>query len=842
MRVSLPCPPRMTAPGPVAGVTDASSKNLIDVVADPAVELEGDVGLVEAVQLDLVVALAAEADDVVEVALEVLRRVDAERRRREIDAVRRLGDHDLLVAVARVAVQAVDRVRADVELQRAVAQVGAEDRRPVEAQIEAEHLDLGRDRKLVLDLEEPEVDDQVGEQLERQAAVEVEDRQRCEARLVAAQLVVDRIDQLADVNRAVVVGVEEVEADERGALQLDAGARDGDVQLGRHAQVEFEEQLVDVRTLGDVLAVAEEEAVGDQRRVGEPAVGEAPEAVGVEAEAEVDADLEAEPDVGGERAEDRERLRVLEVHQQPRRIERDELHVVPEQQADDLGRIVEEGEGDEVGEVAAAQARKRILGLFAAGVVGRGVGQRVVETAERLRQRAAHRAEVRDQLADRFAAFEQGRLVAHGAGAAHIVEQRQAADLDAEARAAADVVDDVDDVEDGLDPVDEAGVDLAEHARQVEQGDVLLRELAQDRDRRRQHRDDVVERLGELRDLAQRAAEEVVEERAGVEPDVVERNVLETGRQGVAREVLQRCVGRQLPVEDEIRRDVRKRGRDALHAHRKVQVDDVVVQRVALERGREPQAAEVGDAEAVAAAVRVLEVDVEAEVNAAALVGDDQLEEAERAAERIRLRQVDVDVDRELLVAVVEDDVRAVGEVHAHADVDRPADRHLERDVDAHAERRHADVEAEVERHRERVAQREIPLGKALREVAVREVGAAHQTRHVDAPVADAGEEILDQGLDVADLDVGARVDRVAQLGDECVAELLDEAHAVGQIGADERQVDIEQAEVREALQVLEEEIDVVRQHLQVVERVEVRQRARDGRRGRRRRRRDWAG
>src|SRR6185369_409729 len=104
-----------------------------------------------------------------------------------------------------------------------------------------------------------------------------------------------------------------------------------------------------------------------------------------------------------------------------------------------------------------------------------------------------------------------------------------------------------------------------EELRQVQQGDGLAGQVGQHRDAGLDDVDDRLDRLGDLLDFLQHRSQEIGNERAEIEIDVVERDLRRS------RSVLEV----EMPLEVELRQDPREGG-VAAEARRQVEIDDGV--------------------------------------------------------------------------------------------------------------------------------------------------------------------------------------------------------------------------------------------------------------------------
>src|SRR5262249_30020172 len=146
-------------------------------------------------------------------------------------------------AVGEVALDPLGGVRAHVELEHTVAQLGREGGGAEEIRLEIQEDGRRGDVPLFVDMEEEQVDLQEGEEPRLEVANDVEDGQRRECGLAVLDLVEEVGGDFLDANAAVLVRVVEGEIDVGEQAPPDAAAGDGEIELGRGPQPCVEGEL-----------------------------------------------------------------------------------------------------------------------------------------------------------------------------------------------------------------------------------------------------------------------------------------------------------------------------------------------------------------------------------------------------------------------------------------------------------------------------------------------------------------------------------------------------------------------------------------------------------------------
>ena len=816
----------------LATLDDAASGAEDDeIVADAAVDLELHRGVGDLGQVDDVVALAAQGDDAgadlvfLRLALGYAKGLGP-----DLDlAGSGLFNVEVLGDVSGVALEPLVGELAHVELQHATGEFGRQRRDPRERNIEADERDLGRDVEFLVDLEQHQIDLQVREQLRVEPAGDVEHGQWRERRAAVVGLVQEVGRQLGQPNLAVVVRVVQVEVD----LGEDAAA---DAGLGHH-QVDFRGRgdAAGQRDFGHVdlargVHVIDEEAVEQQFRAAEAAVGEFDQALRVVAEGEVDVRREPPFDRGPERPPDREERRVAELELERARIDPHQRDVgLAHQQTEDLSRVLQDRERKHVAEALVAQAAREAGGLGRARTGGVEPVERAVETEVR---RRVDRIEGRAEIGQRIR-----QVSGHAAG---FVEDLEAAERDDDVRdVGRNAVDQLYHADDVPDQADVELIRRGDLLRDVEQRDGLAGQVRDHRDRRGDDVDQRLQRLGDLLHLLDDRLDVVADEAAEVEADVVELDDLQAVLDRIADRVErdETAVGTvaDAPLEQEVGDDLREHRACARHQITvQLQREREIDLGVRGNAGVDADVAEIGQADASVVAVLFLEIDGDgrAEPGVALVVGLD-LQERELAGDAAAgHRHVDVHLQ---LVRARQVEIEALAAADAETEVQAPVDLDVDLAAGLEAETGDADVHVDAGAGIEqRAPQLQVPLhvDVARADPGIVDIGLELDVgdRHLAVAVAVAEDvQIVVQQTEHLHRDEVRRrvvrgLDDVAQAGDEVVAEAADEGRGVGQLVADQRHLEAADLAVEEVLDEAQEAVDAVDDQQHVVERAELRE------------------
>ena len=735
---------------------------------------------------------------------------------------------EVLGDVGGIALEPLVGELAHVELQDAIRQFGRERGDTRERDVEIDDRDLGSDVELLVDLEQHQVDLEIREQLGVDTAGDVEHGKRRECRAAVVELVQEVGGEFRQAHLAVVVRVVQVEVD----FGEDAAADPG---LGHH-QVDFRRRrdAAGQRDFGNVdlargVHVVDEEAVEQQFRTAEAAVGEFDQALRVVAEREVDVGGQAPFDGSTERAPDGKEHRVAELELERPRIDAHQRDVgLAHQQAEDLARILEDRERDHLAEALVAQAagEARCLGSARPGRV------EPVERAVEVETGRVDRIEGRAEVAERVR-----QVAGH---AARPVVDLEAAERDHQVGdVGRDAVDQLDDAHDVADQADIELVRRRDLLRDVEQRDRRAGQVRDHRDRRGDGIDERLQRLGDLLHLLDDRLDVVADEAAQVEADVVELDhleaILDRITDGIERHELALGTVADAPLEEKVGDDLREHGagaRDqvAVELQGKAEVD----LGIGGDAGAQPDVAEIGQADAIVVAVLFLDVDRDGGAQAGvALVVGLELEERELAGDA-RAGHGHVDVHLQFIGAR-QVEVEALAAADAEAEVDTPVDLDLDGATGLQAEAGDADVHVDAGAGIEqRATQLQVPLHVDVVRLHAGGVDVGLELDVGDGHLAVAvavGEdvEIVVQQAEHLDRDeVRGRIvrglDDVAQPAHEVVAEAADEGGGARQLVADERHLQAADLAVEEILDEAEETVDAIDDQQHVVERTELRE------------------
>ena len=320
---------------------------------------------------------------------------------------------------------------------------------------------------------------------------------------------IEVLDDLGDADLTVVVVVVQVEADRCEQSPADAAAGDTQVQFGRRLDPSEQGQFRSVRALAGRIQriVADVEAIEDVDHV--KGTREVEEPLRVVADRQVNGDTERSAQPCPQRSENREEHAVLEIECEPRHVVPDEDDVLfAEQQLEGRHRVVEQREG----ECAVACLNSRCLQTGALRRIGLRAALR--DRVEVVFGRPSDRAEGRVQteaLRDRVEFYVRAAVGKGDAESAQWQEEFISQGRDIRQR------------DNCIERVDEVGhVRASEQTCQIHQGDRLPRKVGQHRKRRCQEIDDGFDRLRDVVDHTQYAAEHVCDEFAKVQPRVAE--------------------------------------------------------------------------------------------------------------------------------------------------------------------------------------------------------------------------------------------------------------------------------------------------------------------------------
>ena len=801
------------------------------VIACTAVDLVGDGAAGDAGQIDDVVALARRDNDLAD-AREALLEGLAAKRRLDDYRVRGapLSDDEVLAEVVRVVVLAFGSELAHVDLQHATADVVRKLGHAGERNLEIHQRNGWCDVPFLVDREQEEIDLEECEQLGVDLPGDIEHGKRCQCRRTVLRLVQDAARDLGDANASVVIGIEEVEENVREHAAGHTGASHTQVELGRSREAAAQGDLRDIRSRAiRIGGVADVEAVEDQGRVAEVAFGEFLDAERIEAEGEVGVQTELAGDRRAKGPEDREELGVREVEDEGPHVVRKERGRPAEQQAEDLSGVLDDRE---VESGAFLQARREALG---AGC--RLAGERRVEVESQvvrcLETAAAGIAEI-----ERGARQRQLRT-----GAAGVV-QRETAEVDQDACGVRrDAVDERDDLGDRL---DERDVDVAEKPRDVEQRGRAC-QVGDHGDRRGDDVDQRLDGLGDLLHGAEHRAHEVADEGAEVEADVLELDDLEAIEHGIAdiaqRDVLAQRAIADAPVQEELADDLREGRRGAGHEVAvQLQGEREFRRGVRGDPGGQAEAPELGESETLVTCVAaVVDIDRKGRPQAGTAgvtrvdvrVFGGQLQECQPAGQG-RIGQGRLDLDCQF-VLVRDVEIEALGKAQPETEVEVPIEVDVEVALGLEPERGQAEVETDAGVCQvDRLAELQVPAHEelVLRRADDVDVGREHDvgdTRRGRAAVllqkdaqARRPEQLEELLGDEVLVGVGAVLDLPPEVGHEAVAEVPDEAGAVGELVADQGQRDAEDLAVEDVLKPFQEGIDAVDDEQDVVEQAEV--------------------
>ena len=397
----------------------------------------------------------------------------------------------------------------------------------------AEEVDLkvqqghrAEDGKILVHGEEPKIDYQEGLQQRSDLAPNVEDGQRREQLLGPRrqQLILDVADQLGDPDLAIPVGIKQIEFDGECQLRLDASSGDAQVQLRRGKQRGAKHQLRIVHAVQHGTVV-DEETLEDVERIAEVRLHKLADPERVEADSRIETHIRAEPDRNPQRAKDREELRVFEFQHERIDVKRDQRCIISLQESEDLAGIVEERETERA--AVLNQVRGLLLGALVLFLLLRirlvsGLHRVVDGVLDAARRRNSIHL-LRREFPCRVAVDQHGRVEArHGVGG---IKEGHFADRQ-HYRAAVQGGNVVDQCDHFRHLRDQSCVDVAVGARQVDPGEV--EEFTDDRDRRGHEIDDRLQRRGKLVDLFHDRADDVRDELAEVQIDVLDLDDLQT--------------------------------------------------------------------------------------------------------------------------------------------------------------------------------------------------------------------------------------------------------------------------------------------------------------------------
>ncbi len=321
------------------------------------------------------------------------------------------------------------------------------------------------------------------------------------------------------IHGAVVFAVTQVQVHLRKNPAPDARLYNQQVQRGARADLAKERDFRWVETIV-ANAVVDVEAFSQDEGIVGARLDEAGDARGVITESEVDLGPKAAAEVGRHRRDDPdgEFLLVAEFHLQRWHGELDQVHRLAEQQAQHGDRILPDREGQtadrlRIGQELTAGAAGRDLvadAVIAVGVDG-VAGQQVAE------QRVA----------------VQCAIAQIGAGTGEL----DGAQVDAQlARVGTQGIEQIDQADGAGDPLGGLGHAAGDHLRQVQQGNVAPGQVRDDGQREGQDVDHGLDRAENRLDVLQHAADEVADELAEVQLDVLQRHLRNAARHVLAAE------------------------------------------------------------------------------------------------------------------------------------------------------------------------------------------------------------------------------------------------------------------------------------------------------------------